>query len=379
MSEFGNKKADYLTRLATNTDQRFTNAVLCVRHHPAGKPQNLQFVRSLAVPTKIRSSVGRRISGRAGKIASTLLERSIAQQIRRSYAPDIIHVQDGGFAGEKAQLIQYFNTPVVTTFHGGDINLAPFSSTRIRRLKQVFAFSSMCHFVSDFLLNKGRQLGCPENKGTAIHLGTQIREWKPRTHDAATVTYGCIANMVSSKGHHDLLVAFAKFHEKHPNSKLILAGDAPLRHRIDWLIESLHIQHAVQCTGSVGSTEILQLLNSKIDVLVHPACKADDGSEEALGLVLCESSERGIPAIASAIGGIPEVIKHQVNGLLIDERNPTQLAEALTRMHSSHELRTQMGTAARDIAIRSFNSAKQLECFAELYLNIHQNQLKQTA
>jgi len=68
---------------------------------------------------------------------------------------------------------------------------------------------------------------------------------------------------------------------------------------------------------------------------------------EGQPLALMEAMASGLPCIASAVGGIPETVTHEVDGLLFDREDAGQLTDRLKRMLSNADLRQRLGTAAR--------------------------------
>jgi len=89
---------------------------------------------------------------------------------------------------------------------------------------------------------------------------------------------------------------------------------------------------------------------------------------EGLGLALQEALSLGCPAIGSNVGGIPELIDHEINGLLVPPGNEKALAEALERLLQNESLRHRLGQAApREILRRRMTREDMLSQYTELY------------
>jgi phosphatidylinositol alpha-1,6-mannosyltransferase len=101
-------------------------------------------------------------------------------------------------------------------------------------------------------------------------------------------------------------------------------------------------------------------------VFVHPAIIDNKNDTEGLGVVLTEANACGKPVIASMVGGIIDVIKHEQNGLLIEEQNEKQLAAAILKLKNDPELLKQLGCQARQYALSNFTWKKNVEKTVDL-------------
>lgn len=82
---------------------------------------------------------------------------------------------------------------------------------------------------------------------------------------------------------------------------------------------------------------------------------------------LLEAAAVGIPAVAPAVGGIPEIIVHGETGLLSDSADPRALGMAMARVCTDHALAGAMGMAARQRALRSFSADQQMSALVEVW------------
>ena len=83
------------------------------------------------------------------------------------------------------------------------------------------------------------------------------------------------------------------------------------------------------------------------DVAVVPSVRDDAGNVDGLPNVVLEALASATPLIATAAGGIGSIVKHEVNGLVVAERDTTALAAAIDRVLADHTLAVKLGTAAR--------------------------------
>ncbi len=142
------------------------------------------------------------------------------------------------------------------------------------------------------------------------------------------------------KGVFDLLQAFAELApEQREKSQLILAGSGEVE-QVRSLAESLNLKEYITFPGWIDTARRNELL-SKADVFVLPSYN------EGLPMALLEGMSWGLPVITTPVGGIPEVVTHNENGLLVNPGNVQQLAEALQSLIESESLRLDLGSAAR--------------------------------
>ena len=125
-----------------------------------------------------------------------------------------------------------------------------------------------------------------------------------------------------------------------PGTQLVLVGDGPERSALHRLAAGLGVADRVHVTGFVPHHEVPGLL-AAADVVVLPS------TYEELGTALVEAMAAGRPVVASAVGGIPELVRDGVDGLLVRPGDPSALAAALTRVLTDPVLAASMGASAR--------------------------------
>ncbi len=125
------------------------------------------------------------------------------------------------------------------------------------------------------------------------------------------------------KGYKYLILAYHQIVKQFPQTCLIIAGEGPQRHHLEKLIKNLDLEQKIKLLGF--QQEIQKLIQAS-DIFVLPSIK------EAFGLVILESLVAGTPIIASAVGGIPEIITNKKNGLLVKPKNKDNLIKALKKL-----------------------------------------------
>jgi len=175
-----------------------------------------------------------------------------------------------------------------------------------------------------------------------------------------TVVFAVVANLIPYKGHRDLFAAFGLIVNKLRGPwRLILIGrDQGLGAELHKSAEEAGFADNVLWLGE--RTDVQDLLNI-VDVSVLPS------HEEGFSNSLIEAMARGLPAVATTVGGNVEAILHEVTGLLVPPRNPQALADALFRLYEDPVLRQGLGASARARAVSEFSID---DCVGR-YLNLY--------
>jgi glycosyltransferase involved in cell wall biosynthesis len=185
-----------------------------------------------------------------------------------------------------------------------------------------------------------------------------------RTHARAVMgvpegafVIGTVGNFTPKKDHETLLKATARVAERHDALRLVLVGSGPLE-------GALH-----KSTRDLGLDELVVFAGSRDDVAgLIPAFDvfALSSRHEGLPIALLEAMGSGIPCVATAVGGVPEVVTDGREGLLVPPRDPTALATALSAMLSAPKVREAAGRHATRTA-RCFDITQAARQTEDLY------------
>ena len=149
------------------------------------------------------------------------------------------------------------------------------------------------------------------------------------------------------------------------SAQLIIIGNGPEYSNFQQQAQQLGIQDRVHLLGE--QTNVAGLLRGGIDLFVSAA------RDEAFGLALAEASLCQLAVVAPAVGGIPNVIKNGLTGLLIPAQNITSLTQSICRLYYSPKLRIAMGKAGRRHVLSHFRIQRYVQQFEQLYSCILQN------
>ncbi len=177
---------------------------------------------------------------------------------------------------------------------------------------------------------------------------------------AAAPLAGIIARLTEQKAHHVLFDAMAQ-HADLATLHLLVIGDGELRGELERRVAALGLEPRVHFAGARRD---LGNVLAAIDVFVMPSLW------EGLPLSLVLAMGAGLPAIATRVAGIPEVIEHDVSGLLVPPGDKDQLSAALARVIGDAALRARLGEAARAFVRPRFGVDRYVASITDLYLDL---------
>lgn len=179
----------------------------------------------------------------------------------------------------------------------------------------------------------------------------------PTACEAEVPTIGYVGRMVREKGLPVLLDAAAMLARDGHRCHLLIVGDGPERVELEQCAARLGV--AAEFTGTLQGRS-LEAAAGRIDVAVMPSIW-----EETAGLAAMEAMRRGTALIASATGGLSEIV--QGGGILVEPGNAEALAEAISRLIENYGRRTALGEAARRRADSAFTVERMVEEHLELW------------
>ncbi len=159
--------------------------------------------------------------------------------------------------------------------------------------------------------------------------------------------------LVEKKGIADALNALTLLIDGYPHITYHIAGDGPLKHVLEKRVHELGLDDVVTFSGPYSSEELPGLLDNA-DIFLGPSVTAQSQDQDAIPNTLKEAMATGLPVVATNHGGIPEMIQHGVNGLLVEEHDPQGLADSITYLIEHPERAVSLGRAARQTIEEQF-------------------------
>jgi glycosyltransferase involved in cell wall biosynthesis len=260
--------------------------------------------------------------------------RSLRQHLRDLAAeknPDVILATFAHPDGVAAvQLGRELKIPVVIKCIGSDVHQLLYERRRGTQILDAMHACAGIVTVSRSLRDILVKFGVPENKIDIVYNGVDREKFSPQPQSLARQKLKlpagrwivCVGNLQPIKRHKDLLEAFVQVRSRVRGAKLAIVGDGALEKELHDLARALGVCDDVYFAGARLHTEIPLWMNAADTVCLASA-------NEGMPNVLCEALACGRPVVATAVGGIPELIDCPEAGRLVAPCNPADLARGL--------------------------------------------------
>ena len=200
--------------------------------------------------------------------------------------------------------------------------------------------------------------GLPEEKIPMIYNGVDLHRCLPKASYELSepVQLLHIGRFNHQKNHKGLLDAFRLVLEKYPDCILNLLGDGELQEETEHYASQLGIREKIVFHGS--QSDVYPYLQ-KADVFLLPS------NFEGMPMTIIEAMGTGLPIVASAVGGVPDMLEHDVSGILVP-CEPEAVTQAVLRLLEDEGFRKCLGTNARQES-RKFGAEHMAQCYYDLY------------
>jgi len=170
-----------------------------------------------------------------------------------------------------------------------------------------------------------------------------------------------VGRLMVQKGQEFLIQAMPRIIGRHPNVVAVICGDGPFHSTLEAQIAKLGLQEHVKLLGM--RSDVASFLSSA-DIFILPSLW------EGLPRALLEAMFAGLPCVATNVDGTKELIKHEVNGLLIPPQDLEALTDAILQLLESPQLRMTLGTAARNHVLTNHTVERMCRNYYERMLEL---------
>ncbi|MFM7718815.1 MAG: glycosyltransferase family 4 protein [Actinomycetota bacterium] len=300
---------------------------------PSREPPAEPWVRSVGRPVRIP------YAGTVAPICSSPGSWSRVRTWLEAFAPDVVHVHEPFVPSTSMFATLAARAPVVATFH------AYLDRSRLQRLagpllgrvaRRVDAGIAVSAAASEFLARTS------DLRIQIVPNGVEVGRFRGERAVGGVPTIAWVGRLDPQKGLGVALDALEMLVRAFPSVRLVVAGDGEDRDLVEELPEEL-ARH-VELLGTVPNARVPEVLLGA-DVFVAPAT-----GQESFGIVLVEAMAAGVPVVASDIPGYREVLRHDLDGLLVAPDDPEALARAVARVLADRDLATRLASAGPERA-----------------------------
>jgi glycosyltransferase involved in cell wall biosynthesis len=278
------------------------------------------------------------------------------------FKPDLLHVlwaYGAGTYGARSEFHPFLLSP-----WGTDITVYPRNpgikgAIQRRLVREALAKADRLTATSRFLAGEISQMDPRGRRPEIIPYGVDTSIFDPEKvtplefpwQDGApegpgTITIGFFKSLEMTYGPDILIEAIASARVKIPWIRCVMGGSGSLRERLRAMAEGGQVGERVCFPGRIPYEDMPRAL-AAIDIFVMPS------RGEALGVAALEASAMRKPVIASEVGGIPEVVKERVTGILVGN-TAEDLAREIVRLSEDVGLRGRMGAAGREFVKENY-------------------------
>ena len=296
-------------------------------------------------------------------------------KLLRELRPDVVHTCNLA-ALELTPLAWLARVPLrIHAEHGWDAHDPCGASVRYQRVRKFYT-PFVSHYVAvsadiDRYLNE--KIRIPEHRRSLIGNGVDTQLFFPKQGDSEPVAgcpfrpgqhwmVGTVGRLQTVKNQQLLARAFVRIMSQHPEAatrmRLVIVGEGPLRAEVESVLAQAGLLHLAWLPGARDDVpEVLRML----DCFVLPS------KAEGTSCTLQEAMASGLPVVATAVGGTPQLITHGVNGMLVPPEDEQGIADAVAAFFTSPETSARMGRHARETAQARFGLNGMVTRYAQLF------------
>lgn len=208
-------------------------------------------------------------------------------------------------------------------------------------------------------------------KVSVIYIGLPQREIPRARRDELRLKFGVppeaypvvgiLANLRDMKGHRHAIDSLPALLQEFPTAHFVFAGRDDSNGAVEQYAREKGVRGSISFPGFVeNSAEVL----AAIDLFLLPS------DWEGLPVSILEAMQAGVPVIATRVGGIPEILRDDVEGVLIEPRQPQQISRAIIELTQDWPKRARLCKAAAAKSVTTFSIQHMTAQYEELYLNL---------
>lgn len=297
-------------------------------------------------------------------------------KLLRQLKPDIVHTCNLA-ALEIVPLAWLARVPLrIHAEHGWDAHDPNGSNPRYRKLRKIYKpfvshYVAVSKDIDDYL---AKAIGLPPKRHSLIANGVDTDRFSPKIGSVLTVPgcpfspgqhwlVGTVGRLQTVKNQPLLARAFVKLIKDHPSAtdrvRLVIVGEGALRADIESILTAAGLQHLAWLAGA--RNDVAQIMKT-LDCFVLPS------QAEGTSCTLQEAMACGLPVVATAVGGTPDLVEEGITGHLVPSEDEAALARAMWSLYSAPELAKQFGQTARQRACAHFGLAGMIDSYRHVLI-----------
>lgn len=298
-------------------------------------------------------------------LAATVLAKDMLEQ-------DVDHIH-AHFMNVSASLAMYAShhskIPFSITVHSA----GTFKTPHILGVHQKLRSAQFLLMISNYNIEYFSEIVPCRDKSYVVRCGMSLADFDFRGTEHAVSTPAqllAVGRFVEKKGFRYLIEACQHLKQLGVNFRLSLIGDGPLKTMLAQEVDKLNLGDCVIFTGP-KSTEQVRDAMLEADVVIVPSVTSASGEMEGLPVVIMEAMAIGVPVVASAHSGIPEIVQQDKTGHLTPEKDPQAIAQAIAK--TLQQPSAAMVENAYHLVEQTFNIDRVAQQRLELFTHHHKS------
>ena len=264
-----------------------------------------------------------------------------------------LHAHFAGMAARTAfWLDQFFGIPYSFTAHANDI-FAPrdFAISLAKLVEGAAAVVTVSNYSAGLLAER-----FPESAGKIhrVYNGIDPSRFHPADFGSGVPAIVSIGRLIEKKGFADLIEACRLLKPRGRPFACEIIGEGPLEATLRAQIAEAGLESCVKLAGPLAQSEIVSQL-AFATIFVLPCTREADGGMDNLPTVIMEAMAARLPVISTPLGGIPEMIEHEINGELVPEHDPAAICAAMERLIADPARARKFGDRGQEMVREKFS------------------------
>ena len=293
----------------------------------------------------------------AGLVERTVYDPERFRSVLRAFRPDLLHAHFAKSATACARRLGgELGLPFTFTAHRYDIYAKPPPDFAVRAAAAA-AVVTVSRANASYI---AQTFGVPADRIKVIPCGVDTERFRPDGPRPAPPEIVCVARLKPFKNQQLLLNACARLRSNGAEFRCVLVGDGPCRGELDAQRRRLGLEGTVELAGPAVASQVLRWWQ-RAAIAVLPS------ESEGMPVCLMEAAACAVPAVATAVGGTPELVVDGLTGLVVPPGDAGALARALERLLREPALARRMGEAARLRAEQRFSVVRQIDALLSVW------------
>ena len=263
---------------------------------------------------------------------------------------DLVHTHFASLGTFPARYVaSYYDVPFIVTAHAADLYHDP----NKEQLEHIVSKADQVVTISEYNKNYIESEITDTTPINVVHAGIRPEKFEPSSSTAGTRIL-TVSRFVEKKGLPYAIEAVSNVVDQFPDLEYHIVGSGEMEDGIRERIDEYDLDDTVKLLGNVSDERLIAEFDEASFFLL-PCIVAESGDRDGIPVALMESMAMETPPISTDVSGIPELIDHQQNGMVVEPKNIDELAEAVSTILTDPEKQRQFGEAGREKVKQEFN------------------------